>query len=49
MKGVNYYKDHPVVNDFGVSVSTNFVSLDARILPPPNLEYKDQVTIKYQN
>lgn len=49
MRGVNFYKDHPCVNDFGVSVGTNFVNLEARILSPPQIEYNDKVIIYYKH
>ncbi|KAK9511703.1 hypothetical protein O3M35_000311 [Rhynocoris fuscipes] len=36
------FNNDPFVRDFGLSVNTQFTEVDARILTPPNLLYKNQ-------
>ena len=35
----NVFKNDPYANAFGISVSDQFLQIDARILKPPDLEY----------
>lgn len=36
------YNNHPSIREFGFSVSNDFQKLQARVLEPPRLEYKDR-------
>lgn len=35
----------PVIKGFGISVGDQFVSLDARVMPPPTIEYSAARTV----
>ncbi|XP_069693993.1 protein argonaute-2-like isoform X2 [Periplaneta americana] len=45
LRSVNF-NDDPCVREFGLSVGGEFEKVKARVLPPPDLEYRDQQKVK---
>ena len=40
------YNNDPCIREFGFSVNNQFERLDARVLEPPTLKYKNDATVK---
>ena len=41
------FNNDPFVQDFGISVDENMVTVEGRVLPPPKLQYGGKINVRH--